>query len=198
MLTAAGSPFRSKTWCASLAALLERCAGDPRQLCRWGLEEFTATVRRELPRWRGIRPNLRIVRAVFAALADPHGVTSHRAGALERAGLVLADWQHTTRQLVDTEARMVAVLDDLGLTTLVISIVGLTPVGAATILAETGDLTWFRGPGRWSSMPVCVHATTAAASIRATAASPVEADPHCGWRPDAPGGPTCPTSPSSL
>ncbi|MGH4000497.1 MAG: hypothetical protein ACRDTJ_23890 [Pseudonocardiaceae bacterium] len=85
--------------------------GDPRQLCRWGLEEFTAAVRRGLPRWHGIRPTLRIVRAVFAALADPHGVTSHRTGALERAGLVLADWQHTTRRLADTEARMVAVLD---------------------------------------------------------------------------------------
>lgn len=83
---------------------------------------------------------------MFAALADPHGVISHRAGALERAGLVLADWQHTTRRLADTEARMVAVLDDLGLTTLVTSIVGLTPVGAVTILAEIGDLTRFRSP----------------------------------------------------
>jgi transposase len=103
-------------------------------------------VRRELPRWHGIRPNLRIVRAVFAALIDPHGVTSHRVGALERTGLVLADWQYTTRRLADTEARMVAVLDELGLTELVTSIAGLTPVGAATILAETGDLTRFRSP----------------------------------------------------
>jgi hypothetical protein len=41
---------------------------------------------------------------------------------------------------------MVAVLDELGLTTLVTSITGLSPVGAATILAETGDLTRFRSP----------------------------------------------------
>jgi transposase len=34
---------------------------------------------------------------------------------------------------------MVAVLDDLGLTGLVTSIAGLTPVGAAAILAETGN-----------------------------------------------------------
>jgi transposase len=146
VLAAAGSPFRSKTWCASLAVVLARCAGDPQRLRRLGLDRFTTAVRRELPRWHGIRPNLRIVRAVFAALADPHGVTSHRAGALERAGLVLADWQHTTGRLADTEARMVAVLNELGLIELVTSIAGLTPVGAATILAETGDLTRFRSP----------------------------------------------------
>jgi transposase len=60
--------------------------------------------------------------------------------------LVLADWQHTTRRLADTEARMITVLNELGLTELVTSIAGLTPVGAATILAETGDLTRFRSP----------------------------------------------------
>jgi transposase len=38
---------------------------------------------------------------------------------------------------------MVAVLDELGLTGLVTSITGLSAVGAATILAETGDLTRF-------------------------------------------------------
>jgi hypothetical protein len=39
---------------------------------------------------------LPLVGVVFATLIDPHGVTSHREGALERVGLVLADWQHTT------------------------------------------------------------------------------------------------------
>ncbi|HEY6425030.1 MAG TPA: transposase, partial [Pseudonocardiaceae bacterium] len=37
VLTAAASPFRSKTWCASLAVVLERCAGDPRRVRRLGL-----------------------------------------------------------------------------------------------------------------------------------------------------------------
>jgi transposase len=146
VLAAAAKPFRSKTWCACLAVVLERCAGNPQHVHRWGLERFTAAVRRELPCWHATRPNLRIVRAVFAALTDPHGVSSQRAGALERVGLVLADWQHTTRQLADAEARMVAILDELALTELVTSIAGLTAVGAATILAETGDLTRFRSP----------------------------------------------------
>ena len=38
---------------------------------------------------------------------------------------------------------MVAVLDELGLTELVCSIEGLSPVGAAAILAQTGDLRRF-------------------------------------------------------
>jgi transposase len=42
-------------------------------------------------------------------------------------------------KLVDTEARMTGVLDELGLTHLVTSIPGLSAVGAAAILAETGD-----------------------------------------------------------
>jgi transposase len=41
---------------------------------------------------------------------------------------------------------MVAVLDDLGLTGLVTTIAGLTAVGAAAILAETGDPSRFATP----------------------------------------------------
>jgi transposase len=39
----------------------------------------------------------------------------------------------------DTEARMTAILDELKLTELATSIPGIAPVGAAAILAETGD-----------------------------------------------------------
>jgi transposase len=86
------------------------------------------------------------VRAVFEALADSAGVTAHRPGALERAHLALGDWQATRTRLAGVEARMVAVLDDLGLTGLVTTIAGLTPVGAAAILAETGDPARFASP----------------------------------------------------
>jgi transposase len=135
VLAASGSPFRSSTWCAAVAVALER-----------GPARFEAAVRRELARWGATRPCLRITRAVFAALTDGAGVMAHRPGALERAALALADWHDTRRQLADTEARMVTVLDDLGLTELVTTIDGLTAVGAAAILAETGDPARFATP----------------------------------------------------
>jgi transposase len=73
-------------------------------------------------------------------------VTAQRPGALERAGLAVGDWHDTRTRLAQVEARMVAVLDDLGLTELVTSIAGLTDVGAAAILAETGDPARFATP----------------------------------------------------
>ena len=145
VLGASGSPFRSASWCAAVAVVLDRCAGDLGRVRRLGLARFEAAVRRELPRWGGQRPCLRIIRAVFGALSDPAGVMAHRPGALERAHLALGDWRGTRARLADTEARMVTVLGDLGLTALVTTIAGLTPVGAAAILAETGD------PGRFAT-----------------------------------------------
>ena len=64
---------------------------------------------------------------------------AHRAGALERVQLLLEDWAHNQHKLADTEHRMSAVLNELELTELVTSITGLSAVGAAAILAETGD-----------------------------------------------------------
>jgi transposase len=146
VLAASGAPFRSASWRAAVAVVLERCAGDLARVRRIGLDRFTVAVRRELPRWGATRPCLRIVRAVYAAAADPAGVAAHRPGALERAGLALADWHDTRERLAVTETRMVTVLDELGLTGLVTTIVGLTAVGAAAILAETGDPARFETP----------------------------------------------------
>ncbi len=145
VLEAAGKPFRAATWCAAATVALDCGAGDLARARRLGPARFEAAVRRELPRWEATRPCLRIVRAVYAALADDAGVIAHRPGALERAGLAMADWQDTLHRLAAVEARMTAVLDELGLTGLVTSIAGLTAVGAAAILAETGD------PGRFAT-----------------------------------------------
>ena len=79
------------------------------------------------------------MRGLFTALSDPAGVIAHRAGALERVQLLLEDWQLTRTRLTQAEQRMTGVLDELGLTALVTSITGISPVGAAAILAETGD-----------------------------------------------------------
>jgi transposase len=100
VLGAAGVPFRSASWRAALAVVLDRCPGDLARVRRLGLDRFTVAVRRELPRWGAARPCLRIVRAVFAALADPAGVASHRPGALERAHFALGDWRDARARLV--------------------------------------------------------------------------------------------------
>jgi len=145
-LEAAGKPFRSATWCAAVNVALQRCGGDLARARGLDPSRFEAAVRRELTRWDATRPCLRIVRAVWSALADGTGVIAHRPGALERAGLAMADWHDTLDRLAAVEARMVAVLDDLGLTELVTTIAGLTAVGAAAILAETGDPNRFATP----------------------------------------------------
>jgi hypothetical protein len=76
-------------------------------------------------------------------VAHFRSAAAHRAAAFERIAGVADDCDHAKSRLVDTEARMVAVLDELHLIELACSIDGLSPVGAAAILAETGDLTRF-------------------------------------------------------
>jgi transposase len=146
VLEAAADPFDSTNWCAALAVVLGRCDGRPERLNRFGLARFEAAVCRELPRWGGSRRRRAIIEAVFVALVDPRGVMAQRRGALERARWVLADWRSAKTRLTQVESRMVEVLDDLELTELVTSIPGLSAVGAAAMLAETGDPARFDSP----------------------------------------------------
>ena len=53
--------------------------------------------------------------------------------------MLLDDWRHTQDRLAETERRMTAVLGEIGLTGLVTSMTGLSAIGAAAILAQTGD-----------------------------------------------------------
>jgi transposase len=138
-LDAAKHPFKSRTWAAAMSIICERDGGNLDRTRRLGVARFEQAVRREVLKRGGQKPSLRIVRKLFSALADSTGVTAHRPGALERVTFLLADWQAAAGKLADTETRMVAVLDELELTALVTSITGLSPVGAAAILAETGD-----------------------------------------------------------
>jgi transposase len=111
----------------------------------WGGARFERAARRQIIRRSGRKPCLRILRAMFSALADPAGVIAHRHGALERVALLLEDRQLTQDRISQAEQRMTAVLDELGLTGLATSITGLSAVGVAAILAETGD------PGRFAT-----------------------------------------------
>lgn len=138
-LGAAAQPLDSMTWRATMSVI----GADPARARRLGLARLTRAVRRELPRWGGQRVCHRIVAAAHQGAASPRGVPSQRAGALERAGFALADLTHAETQRDQVEALMVAVTDELGLTELATSIPGLSAVGAAAILAETGDLTRF-------------------------------------------------------
>ena len=122
--------------------ILDRDGGDFARTRRLGLTRFETAVRREITKRGGQRPCLRIVRKLFSALTDPTGVLAHRRGALERVQLLLEDWADTAqarrrRDPDDRRARRAQ------LTELVTSIHGLSPVGAAAILAETGDPTRF-------------------------------------------------------
>jgi transposase len=138
-LDTARQPFRSRTWMAAMWVITSRDLGDFSRTRRLGAARFDQAVRREITRRGGQKPCLRIVRGLFTVLSHPAGVIAHRAGALERVQLVLEDWRLTKTRTTQAEQRMTSVLDELGLTGLVTSITGLSPVGAAAILAETGD-----------------------------------------------------------
>jgi transposase len=142
-LTTAARPLECATWRATMAVITARITDDPATVRRMGWGRFQAAVRRELPRWGGQRVTWRIARALWEATGDTTGVAVHRHGALERIGDALVDWQRLRGQRADVEARMVGILDDLDLTALVTSIPGLSAVGAAAILAETGDVARF-------------------------------------------------------
>ncbi len=136
---ACAGPFESLTWLAALQMVTSRCGADPGKLAAMGLEEFTAAVRAAMPGWGGQRPWGPVCARVFAALASTEGVvTWSRRGLLRRCAAELGDLQRTRAQMGEAEAGMVAVLGELGLSRLG-DIPGLTAVGAAAILAETGD-----------------------------------------------------------
>jgi hypothetical protein len=135
--------FDSATWLACLQVVLCGCDGRPEQLRRGGLEAFAGAVRAALPQFGGTKLQRYCVRAVWAALTDSTGVRSHRAGALQRAGWILADLVATRAALSQVETHLLDTLDQLGLTELVSSIPGVSAIGAAAILAELGDPTRF-------------------------------------------------------
>ncbi len=138
-LSAAARPLESSTWCACLAVVVARGDGDPAMLRRLGRDGFSAAVRGQLSRFGAYRMCHRIVERFFAALTDRAGVSAQRLGSLERIGFLIEDWCTALASLSDVERRMVGVLDAMGVTALVTTIPGLSAVGAAVILGETGD-----------------------------------------------------------
>jgi transposase len=136
---ACAHPFASVTWQAAVQAVTSRGGGQPEKLAAMGAEAFAALVVPGVAGWGGKRAHSRVLRAVFAALTDTQdAVTWSRRGLFRRIADELGDLQRTRAQLRAVEADMAAVLGELGLARLG-EIPGLTLVGAAVILAETGD-----------------------------------------------------------
>jgi transposase len=136
---ACAGPFESVTWLAALQVVTSRCGGDPARLAALGLEEFAALARAAVPAWGGTRAWGKITGRVFAALTCTEGVVAwSRRGLLRRVADELGDLARTRAQLRAVAADMVMVLGELGLSRLG-DIPGLSAVGAAAILAETGD-----------------------------------------------------------
>ena len=108
-LEVARHPLDSSTWRAAMT--VGRC--DPARIRRLGFTRFARAVARELPRWGGRRRNLGVLRALYAAAGDDRGVEAQRAGALERAALVLTDFKQALAALAEVEGRMAKVLEEL-------------------------------------------------------------------------------------
>jgi transposase len=144
VLEAAADPLESLTWRAALAV-----SADPVVIAAMSEQEFLAALREQLVALGGKKVWRRIALAVHAAAADPGGIAAERDAILERAAFAYQDWMSTLAALADIEARMLAVLDELGLTPLVTTIPGLTAVGAAVILAQTGDPARYDTPRTW-------------------------------------------------
>lgn len=144
VLEAAADPLESLTWRAALGVSV-----DPMVIAAMTEQDFLAALRERLAALGGKKVWRRIALAVHAAAADPSGIAAEREAITERAAFAYQDWMSALAALADVEARMLAVLDELGLTHLVTTIPGLSATGAAAILAQTGDPARYDTPRAW-------------------------------------------------
>jgi transposase len=144
VLGAAEDPMDSLTLRAALTVSTE-----PAVIAAMGPDLFAQAVREELRAWGGLRRNHRVLGAVFEAAQHPGGVHAEVLAAAERSRFALTDWQRALGEIAEVEAAMVEVMDELALSELVTSIDGLSVVGAAAILAETGDPVRFDSARTW-------------------------------------------------
>jgi transposase len=144
VLDAAADPLESLTWRAALGVSL-----DPAVITAMSEQQFLAGLRERLVALGGKKVWRRIAAAVRLAAVDPGGIAAEREAIIERAAFAYQDWMAAVAAQADTEARMLGVLDELGLTGLVTTIPGLSAVGAAVILAQTGDPARYDSPRTW-------------------------------------------------
>jgi transposase len=144
LLDAAAEPMESLTLRAVLGV-----SSDPEAIVAMGRDRFFEAVSGHMGAWGAKRRNRRVLEAAWEGALVPRGVRSERSAAAERAGFLLADWHQALVALGEVENRMREVMEELDLTELVETIDGLSVVGAAAILAETGDPSRFDSPRTW-------------------------------------------------
>lgn len=144
LLEAAAKPMESLTLRAVLSV-----STDPGAIVPMGRAHFAEAVAGQLAGWGGRRCCRRVLEAAWTAALQPGGVDNEVPAAAERAGFLVEDWHRALVALSDVEAKMAEVLAALGLGELVTTIEGLSVVGAAAILAETGDPARFDSPRTW-------------------------------------------------
>ena len=113
------------------------------------LEGFSAAVRAQLPAVGASGSASGIAAAVHAAAASCGGIEAEQDALAERADFACAGWLTALAEVQRVEARMVQIPGELHLVELVITIPGISAVGAATILAETGDPARYDDPRAW-------------------------------------------------
>ena len=141
----AASDLDSKTLLACLAV-----STDPDVVAIMSYPAFAAAVAEVLPRVGGERRCHRVMQAFYAATSDPRKIPGEQPGAAERAAFALADLLHATTQVAEVEDRMAGMLRAFGYAELASDIPGLSEVGAAAILAETGDPARYDSGRAWA------------------------------------------------
>lgn len=144
VLETAAEPLESVTWRAALGV-----SADPAVIAAMSEQEFLGAVRERMRALGGCKPRRCIALGVHAAATQPGGIAAERSAITERGAFAYQDWMAALTALTDVEARMAAVLGEVGLANLVTTIPGLTAVGAAVILAETGDPARYDSPRTW-------------------------------------------------
>jgi transposase len=119
------------------ACLLVAC--DPDAVTAMAYDAFAAAVAGQLGQVGATRRNHRVMQAVYAAAGDARKIGWDQPGAAERAAFALADLLAADAAVTEAEDRMVGLVDALGYRELAETVPGLSAVGAAAILAETGD-----------------------------------------------------------
>jgi len=142
--SAADDPMRSRTFRAVLCV-----SADPDHLTNLERDQLARQANEALTAWGGRRLHHAILQRLHASASQPGGVRAERRAGGERATLTARAWLDASSRQHDAEASMVAVLEELGIAPITRTLPGLSLLGAATILAETGDPSRFTHPRAW-------------------------------------------------